>query len=136
MTTSQGVCLYTQGCVSTHIGLCPLKANFDFFFVQFFVFQLFLFFSGLCHIFQYRVNFVEQKNIKITKRTSFMSLSIIYLMILLNKTHFCTTLTSTYAVLVKLCHIYIYIQIKTQEKYLGTVPQVPFLKFCHVNFFS
>ena len=49
------------------------------------------------------VNFAERKNIKITKRTSFMSFSFIDLTFLLNKTHFCTILTSTYAVLVNIC---------------------------------
>ena len=54
----------------------------------------------LCHIFQCGVNFVERINIKITKMTSFVSFSFIYFILLINGTHFCTTLTSTYAVLV------------------------------------
>ena len=55
------------------------------------------------YIYMSCVNFAERKNIKITKRTSFMSFSFIDLTFLLNKTHFCTILTSTYAVLVNIC---------------------------------
>ena len=49
------------------------------------------------------VNFEERKNVKITKMSSFMSFSFIDLTFLLNETHLCTILTSTYAVLVNIC---------------------------------
>ena len=72
----------------------PLIATFDFFLVQIFFLQLYVFFFKIVG-----ANFVEKKkNIKITKRISFMSF-FIYLIFLLNRTHFSTTLTVTYACL-------------------------------------
>ena len=66
---------------------CPLTTTFDFFLYNFLSFSI-----VLCHIFQYRVNFIERKNIKINKRTSYIFFSFIYLIYLLNKTHIYTYL--------------------------------------------
>ena len=57
------------GCVNG-IVKCPLTKHFD----------IFLFFlADLYHIFQCVINFVERKKKIITKRTSFISFSYIYL---------------------------------------------------------
>ena len=53
-------------------------------------------------MFSVGVNFVEKKNIKITKITNFMSFSFIYLIFLFNKTHFNIILTNIYAILINI----------------------------------
>ena len=53
-------------------------------------------------MFSVGVNFVEKKNIKITKITNFMSFFFIYLIFLFNKTHFNIILTNIYAILINI----------------------------------
>ena len=86
-----------KGCVNWDTARFPLT-TFDSFLVQFFVFfysfmSYFSIWGQLC--------WEKKKKFKITKKTSFISF--FYLNFLLNWTHFCTTLTSTYAVLVNIC---------------------------------
>ena len=86
-----------------------LTDTVNFFLVQFFYFfyfsyrfmSYFLVWGQLC----------RGKNIKIIKMTSFMSFSFIYLIFLINETHFCTSLICllTFAYIHSYIYIYIYI---------------------------
>ena len=67
-----------------------LTVAFDFFLVQFFSFS---FFDSFMSYFLVWGQLCREKNIKLTKKTSFMSFSFIYLIFLLNGNHFCIILT-------------------------------------------
>ena len=78
-----------------------LTVTFDFFLVQFFSFS---FFDSFMSYFSVWGQLCREKNIKLTKKTSFMSFSFIYLIFVLNETHFCIILTRTYAAFVNICY--------------------------------
>ena len=86
-----------------------LTDTVNFFLVQFFYF----FYFSYCFMSYFLVwgQLCRGKNIKIIKMTSFMSFSFIYLIFLINETHFCTSLICllTFAYIHSYIYIYIYI---------------------------
>ena len=79
--------------------------------VNFFLVQFFYFSYCFMSYFLVWGPFCREKNIKIIKMTSFMSFSFIYLIFLINETHFCTSLICllTFAYIHSYIYIYIYI---------------------------